>query len=144
MHGLDTAAISPDGSKIAFRDAKEHDLWVASTNGGQLTRLTNGHVGPRQIAWSKQRSTLSSLASDLIYYLDGSGAIHLIRASGGDGAVAALPHQDARPHRGAVPGDVRSELALSAEHFYDASFHGRDWNAIRDKYRPLLSSTCSP
>ena len=25
-----------------------------------------------------------------------------------------------------------------AEHFYDASFHGHDWNAVRAKYRPLV------
>ncbi len=41
-----TRPISPDGSKVAFRDAREHDLWVASTNGGQLTRLTTDHAGP--------------------------------------------------------------------------------------------------
>ena len=25
-----------------------------------------------------------------------------------------------------------------AEHFYDAKFHGRDWNAVKAKYRPLV------
>ena len=25
-----------------------------------------------------------------------------------------------------------------AEHFYDAKFHGADWDAVRDKYRPLV------
>lgn len=133
-----TGAISPDGSKVAFRDAKEHDLWVASTNGGQLTRLTFGRVGPRQIVWSKPRSALSSATSDLIYYLDQAGAIHLIRSSGGSGP--ALPFR--------IKMRVRMEdqylemfdqtWRSLAEHFYDASFHGRDWNAIRTKYRKLV------
>jgi tricorn protease len=134
-----TGAISPDGSKVAFRDAKEHDLWVASTNGGQLTRLTSGHVGPRQIVWSKPDSALKSLASDLIYYLDQSGSIHLVRASGGSGP--SLPFR--------IKMRVRLEdqylemfdqtWRYLAEHFYDASYHGRDWNAVREKYRRLLA-----
>jgi tricorn protease len=133
-----TGAIAPDGSKVAFRDARDSDLWVANSNGGQLTRLTNGHVGPRQIIWSKPSSALRSLASDLIYYLDRDGTIHLVRASGGSGP--ALPFR--------IKMRVRTEdqyremfdqtWRYLAEHFYDASFHGRDWNAIRAKYRGLV------
>ncbi|HTU17067.1 MAG TPA: S41 family peptidase [Gemmataceae bacterium] len=130
-----TGAISPDGSKVAFRDARVHDLWVASTNGGQLTRLTHDHTGPRQIVWAKSRS---AVGSDVIYYLDHSGAIHLIRASGG--SDPSLPFR--------IKMRVRIEdqylemfdqtWRYLAEHFYDASFHGRDWNAVREKYRPLV------
>jgi tricorn protease len=133
-----TGAISPDGGKIAFRDAKEHDLWVASSNGGQLTRLTTGHVAPRQIVWSKGRGLLGSIAGDIIYYLDQSGVIHLVRASGSSGPP--LPFR--------IKMRVRTEdLYLEmfdqswrylSEHFYDSHFHGSDWNAIRAKYRPLV------
>jgi tricorn protease len=133
-----TAAISPDSSKVAFRDTKENDLWVASSNGGQLTRLTTGRVGPRQITWSKPRSALGSSGGDVIYYLDESGTIHLVRSSGGSGP--ALPFR--------IKMRVRTEELYRemfdqswrylAEHFYDANFHGRDWNAIRAKYRPLV------
>ena len=31
----------------------------------------------------------------------------------------------------------QSWRALS-ENFYDAKFHGADWNGVRDKYRPLV------
>jgi tricorn protease len=133
-----TAAISPDGSKIAFVDARDHDLWVASSNGGQLTRLTTGHVFPRQIVWSKRSNPLASLGGDFLYYLDRSGSIHLVRASGGSGPP--LPFR--------IKMRIRTEeLYLEmfdqtwrylAEHFYDAGFHGRDWNAIKAKYRPLV------
>ncbi len=130
-----TGAISSDGNKVAFRDAKEHDLWVASSNGGQLTRLTTGHVGPKQITWSKPRN---AFGGDVIYYLDGAGTIHLVRSSSGNGP--SLPFR--------IKMRVRTEEQFLemfdqtwrylAEHFYDATFHGRDWNAIRDKYRPLV------
>ncbi len=132
-----TAAISPDGGKIAFRDAKDHDLWVASSNGGQLTRLTTGHSAPRQIVWSKPRSHLSALG-DVIYFLDRGGNIHLVRASGGSGPP--LPFR--------IKMRVRTEeqwlemfdqtWRYLAEHFYDAAFHGRDWDAVKKKYRPLV------
>jgi tricorn protease len=133
-----TAAISPDGSKIAFVDAKEHDLWVANSNGGHLTRLTTGHVSPKQIVWSKPRSAMAALGNDILYYLDRAGTIHLVRASGSSGP--SLPFR--------VKLRIRTEdLYLEmfdqswrylAEHFYDAHFHGRDWNAIKAKYRPLV------
>lgn len=135
-----TGAISPDGSKVAFLDAREHDLWVANTNGGQLTRLTVGHVGPRQIVWAKptKKSILSSLGGDLIYYLDQAGTIHLIRASGSAGPT--LPFRIKMRVR--IEDQYREMFDQTwrylAEHFYDASFHGRDWNAIREKYRGLV------
>jgi tricorn protease len=133
-----SGSISPDGNKVAFVDARERDLWVASANGGQLTRVTSGHAGPRQIAWAKPRSALAALGSDLIYYLDREGAIRIVRASGGSGP--ALPFR--------IKMRVRTEeqylemfdqsWRYLSEAFYDASFHGRDWNAIREKYRPLV------
>lgn len=130
-----TGSISPDGGKVAFRDAKDHDLWVAGSNGGQLTRLTTNRAAPRQIVWSRPRS---ALGGDLIYYLDRDGAIHLMRASGGAGP--SLPFR--------IKMRIRTEdqylemfdqtWRYLAEHFYDATFHGRDWNAVKAKYRPLL------
>ena len=53
---VDEAAISPDGSKVAFRAANQgEDLWVANSDGSQLTRLTTGNLRPRQIQWSKRK-----------------------------------------------------------------------------------------
>jgi len=132
-----TAAISPDGSKVAFVDAKERDLWVAS-QGGQLTRLTTGHVWPRQIVWSKPRSAMASLGNDILYYLDRAGAIHLVRASGSPG-----PSLSFRVKLRIRTEDLYREMfdqtwRYLAEHFYDSNFHGRDWNAIKAKYRPLV------
>ncbi|HEY7308850.1 MAG TPA: S41 family peptidase [Gemmataceae bacterium] len=133
-----TGAISGDSSKIAFSDSKDHDLWVASTNGGQLTRLTSGRVGVRQIVWSKPGSALGGSTGDLIYYLDQPGTIHLIKSSGGAGP--ALPFRIKMRIR---TEDLYVEMfdqtwRYLAEHFYDATFHGRDWNAVREKYRQLV------
>ncbi len=133
-----TGSISPDGSKVAFRDAKEHDLWVASSNGGQLTRLTTGHAGPRQIVWSKGKGLLGSVAGDIIYYLDHAGVIHLVRTSGGSGPP--LPFRiKMRVRSEDLYGEMFDQTwRYLSEHFYDSHFHGSDWNAIRTKYRPLI------
>ncbi len=130
-----TGCISPDGSKVAFRDARDHDLWVASTGGGQLTRLTTHHAAPRQIVWSKPRG---ALGGDLIYYLDRDGAIHLMRSFGGSGP--SLPFRiKMRIHTEDLYREMFDQTwRYLAEHFYDASYHGRDWKAVREKYRGLV------
>ena len=50
-------------------------------DGSQVTRLTTGNLRPHQIRWSTR--TLG-VDAGLIYFLDGSGAIRVARASGGD------------------------------------------------------------
>jgi tricorn protease len=130
-----TGCISPDSSKVAFCDAREHDLWVANAGGGQLTRLTSNHASPRQIVWSKPRGPLGG---DLIYYLDRTGSIHLVRSYGGSGP--SLPF---RIKMRIQTEDLYREMfdqswRYLAEHFYDATYHGRDWKAIREKYRGLV------
>jgi tricorn protease len=132
-----TAAISPDGNRVAYRDLREGDLWVASTNGGQISRLTIGRQMPRQFVWAKHKSPFGP-APDILYYLDGGGQLHMARGTGTDNAVV--------PFR--VKLTIRNEEVYTemfdqswrylAEHFYDAKFHGLDWDGIRAKYRPLI------
>jgi tricorn protease len=143
-----TAIISPDGSKVAYRDAREGDLWVANTNGGQITRLTTGHVHPVQIIWSRRKSPFLA-GLELLYFLDGAGQIHLTRAGGLSTTAEA---KSGTPEGAVLPFKVklavrREEVFTEmfdqswrylSEHFYDAKFHGLDWNAVRAKYRPLV------
>jgi tricorn protease len=140
------AAISPDGSKVAFRDARDGDLWVASTSGGRVTRLTAGRVRPRQITWSKRRGGLGG-SLDFLYFLDGNGNVRLARASGAeakpgspDANTAALPFK--------IKMTIKTEEVYRemfdqtwrhlAENFYDDKFHGLNWDDVRAKYRPLV------
>jgi tricorn protease len=133
-----TAAISPDASRVAYRDLREADLWVASTTGEQITRITTGHQMPRQITWSKRRTAFMPSA-ELLYYLDGRGQIHMARVGAGSDTVL-VPFK--------VKMTVRTDEMYAemfdqswrylAEHFYDAKYHGLDWNAVRAKYRPLV------
>jgi tricorn protease len=143
---VDEAAISPDGSKVVFRDGQLRDLWVGSTTAGQLTRLTTGGQMPRQIQWSKRRSPFGSTL-DLVYFLDGRGNLRVARATGGearpgstDSNTVTLPFK--------IKMTIREDEMFKemfdqswrhlSENFYDVKFHGRNWDDIRAKYRPLV------
>lgn len=137
-------AISPDASKIAFRSRSDdgEDLWLASSDGGSVTRLTTGNQRPSQIVWSRFGPPLQL---PHVYFRDGNGNLRsvMIGAPGAAGAssAATIPFSAKMIVR-------QEELFLEMfdqgwralhENFYDDKFHGADWNAIRAKYRPLVS-----
>lgn len=153
----DEAAISPDGTRVAFRAGGSggDDLWVASASGGQISRLTTGGLRPTQIIWSKK-------LTDTIYFRDRTGQIRRARAGGSSSdllsALSGLAGTTSRSS-GSGGGDTgivafRVKMTIKrdeqfaemfeqgwralSEHFYDAKFHGADWNAVRQKYRPLV------
>jgi tricorn protease len=123
-----------DGSKVAFRSAGSSgdDLWVASSDGGHVQRLTSSNLRPRQIQWSHR-------LSDLIYFRDARGQLRLARA-GSPGEPALVPFKAKmmiRQHEEFSEMFEQSWHALR-ENFYDPAFHGANWDAVRLKYRPLV------
>ncbi|MFO0929390.1 MAG: S41 family peptidase [Gemmataceae bacterium] len=145
LRGLvEEAAISPDGSKVAYRDGTTRDLWVGSASGGQLTRLTTGGVAPRQLHWSKRRTALGG-SMEVLYFLDGQGTVRLCNTAGGEPKAGSS-------NLATVPFKVRLTVRQDeqftemfeqtwrflADHFYDEKFHGHNWDAVRQRYRPLL------
>jgi tricorn protease len=140
----DEAAISPDGTKVAYRDRTTNDLWVATSNGNSNLRLTMGGMNPRQIVWSKRRSVLGA-SPELIYFLDGAGNMRLVNAAGGD----PKPGTDRAP---AFPWKVRMTIKINdlhqemfdqgwrylSDHFYDNQYHGVNWAQVRERYRPVV------
>ncbi len=142
------AAISPDGQRVAFRvrTGSSDDLWVASTNGSQLTRLTYKMFSSRQtsaqITWSK-RKTLDGYR-ELIYFRDKNGAIRLVRpgseAKSDNSHLLTLPlsvKMSIRADEEFAEMFDQSWRYLSA-YFYDPKLHGTDWDAVRARYRPLV------
>ena len=134
----ESVAVSPNGAQIAFRHAGSgDDLWVASSSGRSLTRLTLSGQSPRNIRWSQK-------SSGLIYFLDGSGELRSVRA-GGAGGPSADPTKVNFQAKMTVKRDeefaemfVQCWRALS-DSFYDAAHHGADWRAVRQKYHPLVA-----
>ncbi len=137
------AAISSDGTKVAFAagDATT-DLWVANTDGSQVTRLTSGGVKPSQIQWSR-------VAGSIVYFRDGGGNLRMLSVAdtpaqpfpvGPPATNAAVPFQARMTVRQSEEFAEMFEQAWRAlrENFYDPLFHGANWLAVRDKYRPVV------
>lgn len=129
-------AISNDGARIAFRASQDgDDLWVANVDGSQVTRVTTGSAKPTQIQWSR-------FFGSLVYFRDGAGNIRTANVSGPPGGanVATIPFQARMTIKQAELFQEIFEQSWRAlsDNFYDAGFHGADWNKMRAKYRSLV------
>src|SRR4029079_18184175 len=95
---------------------------------------------PRNITWSKK-------STGLIFFLNGSGELRSIRAGGPIGFCASLSSEPMRINFQAKMTVKRDEefaemfvqcwRALS-DTFYDPTYHGANWDAVRAKYQPLV------
>ena len=134
--------ISPDGQMVAFRSMSNgDDLWVVSSTGTNLSRLTSGNQSPRGIRWAKK-------SSGTVYFLNGSGELRYTRASFGGFTGTGGPVGD--------PGQVKFACKLTidrdeefaemfaqawrslSDNFYDKDFHGANWKDVRAKYAPMV------
>jgi tricorn protease len=136
-------AISPDGGKVAYISGG--DVWVASVPRGSISRVAGG-VHASRLQWSKRHQ-------NLLYFLDGTGQIRMARPGAGGGLEALLSGKPPTADSAATVSfsvkmtvkrdEVFQEMfdqswRALAENFYDAKFHGADWNAVRARYRPLV------
>jgi tricorn protease len=131
--------ISPNGRYIAYRASSGgEDLWMVSTDGSSIQRLSSGSTWPRMIRWSKNSQT--------IWFLDGTGALR--NTSIFTGTAYGLPSAPNTINFAAKMIIRRDEEFAQmfeqswnalANHFYDARHHGVDWKSVREKYRPLVA-----
>ena len=133
---VNECAISGDGTKIAFRGTSDEisDLWVANADGGSVTRLTTGNMKPTQITWSR-------FFPGQIYFRDGTGNLRAVMIGGptiiGPNIVNFTAKMTIRDEDVFLEMFDQSWRALN-ENFYDANFHGADWQKIRARYRELV------
>ena len=133
------ARVSPDGKTIIFtaEHEGEEDLYSIDWNGKNLERLTSNGAEPEQYTFDSKGKT--------IFFLDGKGRIKRIEIDGNPGdAIPFLARYtiDTRLERAAVFDETWRALNL---YFYDPDFHGVDWPAQQQKYRPwaLAASTAA-
>jgi len=124
-------AVSPDSKTVVFvaTPVDQPEIWSVPLEGGSLTRLASG-VSASQLQFSPD--------GNRIYFLSTGGTIrYLTRPAGSLGSVnftarlivdrvVELQHMFDEGWR------------LLKEQFYDEKMHGVDWDAMREKYRPLI------
>jgi tricorn protease len=124
------ARVSPDGKTVIFTAGHEgeDDLYSVRWDGEELTRLTKDGAEPEQYRFGPKGKT--------IFYLDGKGRIKRVKLDGKAGdpvPFEARYEVDLRLQREAVFDEAWRALN---ENFYDPGFHGVDWPAARERYRP--------
>lgn len=124
------AAVSPDGKYFALvsNNSGTSELYSVKWDGTELKQLTNGNTRPTGLTFSKDGKK--------VYFLRNGGMIQSVGVGGG------APTMHAFQARTSIDGPKErlqkfedGWRALN-DGFYDANFHGANWAALRDKYRP--------
>jgi tricorn protease len=126
--------VAEGGKKILFTAAPEgeRDLYAVAWDGGELTRLTSGGQSPSALQLGPDGKT--------VFYLDGKGHVKRVSVSGSAGDP--VPFEA----RFVIDRSARRKLAFDEawralrDWFYDPDFHGVDWEAQREKYRPWVDA----
>ncbi|TFG39036.1 MAG: peptidase S41 [Candidatus Aminicenantes bacterium] len=121
--------VGPDGKRIFFvgQAEDETDLFSIRFDGEDLERLTTGDTGPENV---------QLIDDTTLFFLTGDGVIQRVSMDGdaGDPVPFTAKFQvDLQVERGVVFDEAWAALD---EYFYDPDFHGVDWDAVHDTYRP--------
>jgi len=136
--------ISKDGETFYFvagrsgrtgRYDTDVDLYSVKWDGSDQTRITQGGVSPNAVRLSP--------AGDQLFLVHSGGQIARVPTRSGDLerlSFAAKMEVDYAQERRQIFHETWRALNQG---FYDPNFHGDDWSALRDKYRPwaLQAST---
>ena len=133
--GYDFYAATPNGHHYAFRSRTlgSEDLWIVDWEGNRLNQVSEGGARPERLKWNNEGTTC--------YYIS-DGRISSVSIDPESGSVSG---------RGSVGFSVQMTVDIAEERkqmfnegwrllwhrFYDADFHGVDWEAVRERYEPL-------
>jgi len=138
----DEPLISPDGKTLVFRSAISGQSIVYSYD---LDELAKEPPTPQQIASSKKpkRSYAFTPDSKQIYYLEG-------------GVVTLTPLENPKPKPLAVNAELdvafdqekltafNQAWSMLQRSFFDPTFHGQDWRALRARFEPYIAGAHTP
>lgn len=126
-------AISKDGETFFYTavssTAKGRDLYSVKWNGKDLKELTKGGSNPTTVSIDRE--------GKFLYYLKTGGALSRLDIKGDK--TESLPYAvkqriDYTAERNQVFEEAWRTIR---DGFYDPDFHGKDWNALRTKYKEL-------
>ncbi len=124
--------ISPDGENFVFAAnfEGEWDIYSIKWTSRDQKRLTNGGKAPQWLKFSPDGKR--------VRFLDKIGLAQSVKADGGgseDYPFDAYMAVDVIAERLQKFDEVWRGLN---DEFYHPNFHGHDWAALRDKYRPMV------
>ncbi len=126
-------AISPNGETIVYSSntGGTNDLWSVRWTGEDTSKLA-GNVFADYVVWHPE--------ANRIFYLSGS-RISSVNSNAGDAQThnfRATLHIDPQLERLFKFNEVWRE---ENRQFYDPDFHGTDWAAMHDDYKPLVMAS---
>lgn len=124
---------SPDGKHYALRTdvVEDMELWTVDWDGSRLIRLTRGGANPDRMRWSEDSESVRYLSDGRIQSIKNEDGAHPETLSF---SVALTVDERARRLQ-----KYREAWRLLDDGFYDANFHGTDWETVRAKYEPLAA-----
>ncbi len=132
-------AISKDGETFYYTASDPavdgNDLYRVKFDRSETRQLTEGGQNPYGITLGPEGKHLYAVKSGKLYRVDPS-----------KGDLTALPYKANMLVNHEEENRQKFEEAWSAlnQGFYDPEFHGNDWKALRDKYKPwVLSASTS-
>lgn len=125
--------ISKDGETFFYTavssTAKGRDLYSVKWNGKDLKELTKSATNPTSVSMDREGKYL--------YYLKTGGAMNRLDIKGDKSEglpYAVKQHIDYTVERTQVFEEAWRTIR---DGFYDPQFHGKNWNALHDKYKEL-------
>jgi tricorn protease len=136
------ASLTPDGKTLI----------LTSGGGGQpnlyawaLDELAREPATPRQLTTTSGGKTVIGFSPDSreLWYLD-AGRVSIVPVAGGaPKAVAISASLDADFETDKLIA-FEQAWATQRDQFYDPDMHGTDWNAVRDRFAPVVRAARSP
>ncbi len=138
----DQLDISPDGKWIAFvaTVGDDENVYIVS-----IDELSTDNDVPKQISSTSGRKSFLQWSSDNkeLFYLDGGKVAAATIDPAKTRGIAAAAEMDvdfARERDEAF----REAWSYLRDNFFDATMHGVDWNAVRERWAPRVASARTP
>ena len=131
--------ISKDGKTFYFtaksNTAKENDLYSINWDGTEIKELTSGGISPSALQFDSEYKYIYMLSKGLLKRFDVS------KSKDESLPIAAKMIIDYKAEKEQMFDEAWRYLN---EGFYDPDFHGKDWKALKEKYRPWAIKASTP
>ena len=138
----DDQIISPDGKRVVVSGSAEgrENLYVFS-----LDELADEPRVARQLTSTRGGKGDIQFSPDgkKVFYLEG-GRIRTVSVEGGESRTLSVRAEMAVDFQAEKLHVFDEAWSFMRDHFYDADFHGTDWDAVRETFAPRVAGARDP